>query len=87
VTRGVRHWEIADPAKNAEEDYATHERLERLRHATQRMMHAGAIQEQLQTENVLQGSFVRQIIELFSDWPTPRKFVSKTSMSIHRGAE
>src|SRR5580693_1261909 len=44
VTRGVRHWEIADPAKNAEEVYATHERLERLRHATQRMMHAGAIQ-------------------------------------------
>jgi hypothetical protein len=40
VKRGVRHWEIADPAKNAEEVYATHERLERLRHTTQRMMHA-----------------------------------------------
>jgi tRNA-Thr(GGU) m(6)t(6)A37 methyltransferase TsaA len=28
VTRGVRHWEIADPAKNAEEVYATHERMQ-----------------------------------------------------------
>jgi RNA polymerase sigma-70 factor (ECF subfamily) len=32
-----RHWEIADPAKNAEEVYATHERLERLRRAIRRL--------------------------------------------------
>ena len=32
-----QHWEIADPAKNAEEVYATHERLERLRRAIRRL--------------------------------------------------
>jgi RNA polymerase sigma-70 factor, ECF subfamily len=32
-----QHWEIADPAKNAEEVYATHERLECLRRAVRRL--------------------------------------------------
>src|SRR3984885_9551886 len=32
-----QHWEIADTAKNAEEVYATHERLERLRRAIRRL--------------------------------------------------
>jgi RNA polymerase sigma-70 factor, ECF subfamily len=32
-----QHWEIADPAKNAEEVYATHEQRQRLRRAIRRL--------------------------------------------------
>jgi RNA polymerase sigma-70 factor, ECF subfamily len=32
-----QHWEIADQAQNAEEVYATHERLEHLRRAIRRL--------------------------------------------------